>query len=589
MSDAISPFGVGAIVDILGDSLIANDITWWPEESPSLICRRLERQLGVGLLKTPPSTASTPSKSSPALKFARFPEWRFCQNCGRMSNRMQRIAGVVKNVCGNCKGPMVPMRFVLVCETGSHVADVPWKYWVHRTAIEEKQSQCESWDLMEFSSSSGGYEGLSSLSVTCRACNARRHFGELSGAGSLAGDGIKCPGRQPWQPRDGEYSCVSPVHAVQRGTASLHIAETLTAIDIPESVPQSVALGDKIRAHSVFSALAALPDGPGAPYFAEIIAKDVGCEISTVINVAGQPAPGMALARAGLLDGEWAAFDMALQGRTEAKASDFVVDRTSFEGGADFSNVDLDGMIAAVGLVRRIREVRAMKGFRRYSSAADLVDVDLQITGSNQKWYPAYEQFGEGIFLKFAEDAVAEWETQESVRGRVLKLEKRRQASNVGSRFVPVTGRSIALHTLSHLLIRRLAFASGYSSASIRERVYADIEGAEPQAGILLYTAAGDVEGTLGGLVRQGESTQLFRTVLRSVEDADSCSNDPVCRESRGQGMDALNLAACHGCTLTAETSCESANLFLDRVLLVGNREVPGLFQTLLGSARAAI
>src|SRR5205085_10183007 len=63
-----------------------------------------------------------------------------------------------------------------------------------------------------------------------------------------------------------------------------------------------------------------------------------------------------------------------------------------------------------------------------------------------------------------------------------------------------------------------------------------------PQAGLLIYTAAGDSEGTLGGLVRQGEAPLLARTLMSTLERSDWCSSDPLCRESRGQGLDSLNL-----------------------------------------------
>jgi hypothetical protein len=50
------------------------------------------------------------------------------------------------------------------------------------------------------------------------------------------------------------------------------------------------------------------------------------------------------------------------------------------------------------------------------------------------------------------------------------------------------------------------------------------------------------------------------------------CSNDPICadHEPTSTADDrALHGAACHGCLLIAETSCEARNLLLDRALLV--------------------
>jgi hypothetical protein len=84
-------------------------------------------------------------------------------------------------------------------------------------------------------------------------------------------------------------------------------------------------------------------------------------------------------------------------------------------------------------------------------------------------------------------------------------------------------------------------------------------------AGILLYTAAGDADGTLGGLVGLGKPGNLERILLGALDDARWCASDPICRESDGQGPDGLNLAACHACALLPETSCEFQNRLLDR------------------------
>jgi hypothetical protein len=99
-------------------------------------------------------------------------------------------------------------------------------------------------------------------------------------------------------------------------------------------------------------------------------------------------------------------------------------------------------------------------------------------------------------------------------------------------------------------------------------------------AGILIYTAAGDSEGTMGGLVRMGLPGRLEDVFARAIERARWCSTDPVCIESSGQGPDNCNLAACHSCALLPETSCEEQNRLLDRGLLVGTLTEPaiGLF-----------
>ncbi len=94
-------------------------------------------------------------------------------------------------------------------------------------------------------------------------------------------------------------------------------------------------------------------------------------------------------------------------------------------------------------------------------------------------------------------------------------------------------------------------------------------------AGILIYTASGDSDGTLGGLVRQGRPDKLPHLIRKAIVAAQWCSSDPLCIESHGQGLDSLNLAACHACALLPETSCEEFNRLLDRGLVVGTPENP--------------
>ena len=92
-------------------------------------------------------------------------------------------------------------------------------------------------------------------------------------------------------------------------------------------------------------------------------------------------------------------------------------------------------------------------------------------------------------------------------------------------------------------------------------------------AGVFIYTASGDSEGTLGGLVRQGRSDTFLAIFKKAMESAITCSNDPVCSLSKGQGRDSLNLSACYACSLIPETSCEEFNAFLDRGMIVGTYE----------------
>lgn len=131
--------------------------------------------------------------------------------------------------------------------------------------------------------------------------------------------------------------------------------------------------------------------------------------------------------------------------------------------------------------------------------------------------------------------------------------------------------RYVLLHTFSHLLIRQLTAKCGYSGSAIRERIYSTYRDHEfRMAGVLIYTSSSDSDGSLGGLVRQGEPEELDDTILNLLQEATWCSSDPLCIESKSQGYNSLNYAACHACTLLPETSCEARNCLLDRVAVVG-------------------
>jgi hypothetical protein len=124
------------------------------------------------------------------------------------------------------------------------------------------------------------------------------------------------------------------------------------------------------------------------------------------------------------------------------------------------------------------------------------------------------------------------------------------------------------------MLIRELALECGYNAASIRERVYAEVEGGKDQAGILIYTAAADSDGTLGGLVELGKPDNLGRLLRQSLDRARVCASDPLCAEHDPTKDQSLHGAACHACSFVSETSCERGNRYLDRALVVATLEV---------------
>ena len=240
-----------------------------------------------------------------------------------------------------------------------------------------------------------------------------------------------------------------------------------------------------------------------------------------------------------------------------------------------------------VMLVDKLRETRALVGFSRVFEENQMTISDLKgmlrtssSDGSNQSgnWLPAYRVFGEGILFEFREDLVADWEKGARTNERLSALLKRHDEAQQRRHAIPrpVSRRLVLVHTFAHVIINALTFHCGYNAASLRERLYVSDDADSPMAAVLLYTASGDADGTMGGLVRMGKPGFLEPVIESAISDATWCSADPVCMEigaSAGQGPDSCNLAACHNCALVPETSCEVFNKLLDRATLVGDLE----------------
>jgi hypothetical protein len=116
------------------------------------------------------------------------------------------------------------------------------------------------------------------------------------------------------------------------------------------------------------------------------------------------------------------------------------------------------------------------------------------------------------------------------------------------------------------MLIVSIALECGYPATSLRERIYALRNG---KYGILIHTGSAGSEGTLGGVVEAGR--HLAGHMKHAVKAAFFCSNDPICADHTASSQlerRFLHGAACHGCLLIAEPSCEHRNDLLDRALL---------------------
>ncbi|MFI8090207.1 DrmB family protein [Streptomyces sp. NPDC086080] len=599
-SQTVVPFGVGAVFDIQGESFVATGIGDWPSRGRQPIeSARLAGRLGVSGFFAAPATANDrfDIADAPGAPYIRFPSWLFCGACRRM--KRWRIADEKHGQAPRCPScsparTLAPMRFVQICQAG-HLSDVDWWFWAHSRRDGGERGQCGEREKLKFLVSERA-SGLEALSVACTAkdCGAVRDLLDVLGT-----HGLRCSGRNPWQRASEAVQCPRPVQIVQRTAGNLYYPIVHSALDIPETdVPAHAddALADQVREHHLWVSLCRDAASPRAVLFRQMIQEDTGAddalldallaEETGVMSPTTTAAASEGPAKPDLSREEWAAFTAPVPPATR----DFALRETTLGLAEETAEpwAGLAGHFGRIVLADRLREVRALSGFTRVSPDATVVPAD---TSRRLKWLPAVEVFGEGIFLTLDRAALKDWEDDPDVRRRVKGMRADLDRSFQKDRLESVTGpelspRFVLLHTLAHLLIRQLSFESGYTTASLRERIYARPE--QDQYGVLVYTAAGDAEGTLGGLVRQGEPPRLAETLLRMTESAAWCSADPLCAEHAGQGFGNLNRAACHACALLPETSCEAGNSLLDRALVIGGERVPGYLQPIVSAARAA-
>jgi hypothetical protein len=319
----------------------------------------------------------------------------------------------------------------------------------------------------------------------------------------------------------------------------------------------------------------------------------------------GWPLYGETATHGQLLEKEYQALTKPIPDQLEGE--DFVTDhQTAAWQGLALDDGDgprtrsVRNAVQQLAAVTRLREIRIFLGFSRVGQGFDdrirpnsggdtaeptgrLVPPDLD---NSQPWLPAIELYGEGIFFTLDEGMLRRWELQDGLLQRAGTVQRRLENASIRLSEEPpspLTPRFILLHTLAHLLIRRLEAEAGYPAASIRERIYCD-GGKAPMTGILAYVAVPDVAGSLGGLAELAQPGRFIQLLASVLDHAGWCSLDPVCAEHEGQGPSQLNRAACHACALIPEPSCQFGNLLLDRVFVAG--DLRGEIRPLLAFAR---
>ncbi|MEK0211212.1 DUF1998 domain-containing protein [Bifidobacterium mongoliense] len=624
----ISPFGVGAMsVLVDGTSVITAGLDHWYSDSdkdPNFFPEefevhdwRLEQRLKVGSFRLPPDYRSDKGNkdqqnSGLHIPVLRFPRWHFCIYCKRLEYKPLTMQQVVwcpdsKHAGRKNKTRMSQVPFVAICSHG-HISDFPFREWVHRTA----NPNCHG--TLRLESRGGG--SLEGQVVTCDSCKMQRSLQGIMDARfdvkersehttlsdhlSSDNDTFLCTGSKPWLQQD-DGLCGDALRGALRAAGNVYFPKVESSIYLPQKIGAvdedlhdlfnqdcmqfvlNLIHAENRSDSRIIQMIRLSNDKLFSPFKDQQLLDAYQDKLG--IHADNDTASPITISMT-------ASEDDTLTENEEWRLPEFYLLRETptdplLCGVNPGCSTSLSPYLDRVRQVTTLQETRALRGFTRVRDGSLRLSEGKSLLSRKptravgDDWLPAYVVKGEGIYLELNGQRLSRWESQEKVAARAALISERYDevASARGLHQRKLTARFILLHTLAHILINQLVFSCGYSSASLRERLYASTSADKNMAGVLIYTAAGDSEGTLGGLVRMAAPDRLTDVFNLAISAARWCSTDPVCMDSgeRGQGPDSCNLAACHGCALLPETSCEEFNRFLDRGLVIGTFENTGL------------
>lgn len=571
-SQVITSFGPGAVVDLPNLSIIVAGIDRWrPRPEEAIHEPRLQQALRVEAFHPPrPGEGSRFRRrgSIPAYLFPRYQVCpvRSCRTLSRVGDGLveydtsaQALECRVPGCKGRAKGKRaltIPAPFIVACP-GGHIDDFPWRSYVHRGS-----ESCGGRLTLD---SVGRTGSVGDMVVKC-SCGQRRSMTDAFGEHQALALG-PCRRQRPWLGLGNRDSAVcmyeNEVRVLQRGATNAWfpvVRSALAVREIASPLGQALSQCDPRQ-------LARITSIERLKRFLEFEDRLASFSPEDVWDALRRQRGEIETDEIDLRWPEWE----ALRDFPESTS-----DEGEFYLEASEVPVGFERHLRRVVCARKLLEVRALRGFTRLEppggGSSDALPAKIApIWKEKRRWLPGVQVRGEGIFIEFREDAVAEWETRPGVRDRANAMARKFAEWEKQRRVNPSPfpgARYVLLHSFAHAMIRQLALDCGYSASSVRERIYSSCDSERPMAGVLLYTASPDSEGSLGGLVDLGSPSRFPDLLATALRGSAYCSSDPLCADHSPDAHASINAAACHACLLASETSCEAFNRFLDRSVL---------------------
>ncbi|MFA6651466.1 MAG: DUF1998 domain-containing protein [Bacteroidales bacterium] len=493
--------------------------------------------------------------------------------------------------------PLVQIPILLICKNG-HISDIPW-YELFCAGIEgHKQdlSNEKGFELFNYpcqDCEKGGRHQLQWIEnrnnseswgiLKCKKC------GKTYGLEGIMNIKPFCMAETPWNGVEthSEQPCKDQVNNMSRGimqmalvtSNSIYYANSFSSLYIPPYY-----LEESILPQYVQRALDLLNNKwfPKAQNTTPDISKEDYINSIDIVSKADDSDIELTNEEAGIIKAHFLQVE-EYQGDTYEKYrfDEYMVFSTNSHSRPNIDKLEFNDIELPTSLkpyFAKIQQVNTLSmtltqlGFNRVSIPVPKRVYGTVIREKGQLIYngpvervyslPANQSFGEGIFFEFKNDHVKEWAEKhkeqfdkrynqpEGEIGKDIKDEMNQYGAPV----------FYLLHTFSHIILKELEFSCGYPTASLQERLYYS----DRMCGVLIYTTDG-AEGSMGGLVWQGQPRLIEKIISSALLNGTECSSDPLCWENEDQ----LNLAACFSCCLVSETSCEKRNMGLDRRALI--------------------
>jgi hypothetical protein len=561
----ITTFGSGSILDAVKDSVTVLDTPYWTAKGNKIYDSRLASYFGVHYFLPPRASYDND------LPVISFPSYHVCskENCNCLFDIQNSIDydTYVKQgpTCPDCGWKAFPARFVIACRDG-HLDDFPWRWWVHKgpTTCKGKMKIY----------STGETSTLAEMVVEC-ACGKKR---SMSGATDKENfKDYKCSGRHPHRPNSVPDKCnCKEIFPSQRGATNIYFPVLRSAISIPPWTNPLYLLLDEHYTRICEYRSDFGNDGVTKVFEKYFVHRFTRAEFEKALENREKKIKEFVEIK----EMEYAAF-------THHADPTYKKDVKYFKAFEDPVPSYLQKYFSRIIKIERLREVMVLQGFMRIDPPEPEVDnlsKMVPITkNKSDPWLPGVEIHGEGIFIEFNKETTKKWIDNLSVKKRSEEYKKKYSDFVKGKGWNNArerNGEYVLLHTFAHLIIKEMGLQSGYSSASIRERIYSS----ETMYGVLFYTGSSDKEGSLGGLVELGEDTKFKKILKNALENSLLCTTDPECSNTEID-PDTLNGPACHSCCMISETACENGNRLLDRSFIapLDGKQECSFFSELIG------